>query len=266
MIKRVIVGVGLLVSFLVIVLIDFKWLNFFLIGAVLLVAFCESLTLFAIQKFKSLSFVALGFYALIPFWQTPNASLKAALLALSVVAGVVAFLKFEKPQILLPFIYPTLPIFLLLGVYLSFNIAYLCFIILTVVVSDSAAYFGGKFFGKRFFKFDFSKSSPNKSYEGSLIALAAGTFFGTLYAVFLMDENILKAMFCAFLIVLFGNFGDLFESYLKRRVGVKDSGKILGEQGGILDRIDGYLFAVVAFWLVFGGEKLSNSNLNVFAF
>ncbi len=262
MIKRILVGVGLLAGFLVVVLIDLKWLNFALLGAVLLVAFCESLTLYGLEKFKALAFVSLGFFALIPFWQTPMVSLKAALLAACVIAGIVAYLKFEKPQILLPFFYPALPIFLLFGVYLSFNIFYLCFIILTIVAADSGGYFGGKLLGKKLIKnLSFSPSSPNKTWEGIICAMAAGTAFGTIYACFLMtDESVVKCLFTALLIVVFGVFGDLFESYLKRRAGVKDSGKILGEQGGILDRIDGYLFAVVAFWLVFGGEAL-NSNL-----
>jgi phosphatidate cytidylyltransferase len=51
-------------------------------------------------------------------------------------------------------------------------------------------------------------------------------------------------------VVIFGIFGDLFESYLKRLAGVKDSGVILGEQGGLLDRMDGYLFGVLAMYMV----------------
>ena len=50
---------------------------------------------------------------------------------------------------------------------------------------------------------------------------------------------------------VFGVFGDLFESYLKRLANVKDSGEILPGHGGILDRIDGYLFGAIAMLLVY---------------
>ena len=57
-------------------------------------------------------------------------------------------------------------------------------------------------------------------------------------------------MLLTFSVVVFGIFGDLFESYLKRLAGVKDSGVILGEQGGLLDRMDGSLFGVLEMYMV----------------
>jgi phosphatidate cytidylyltransferase len=64
-----------------------------------------------------------------------------------------------------------------------------------------------------------------------------------------MTQAILISMLTAMAAV----FGDLFESYLKRQAGVKDSGNILPGHGGILDRIDGYLFGAIVMLIFLRG-------------
>src|SRR5690606_9671598 len=89
----------------------------------------------------------------------------------------------------------------------------------------------------------FSATSPNKTLEGVIggvvIATAIGAFIGY------KDYNLVKAILVTFSMSIAAVFGDLFESYLKREAGVKDSGNVLPGHGGMLDRIDGYLFGVV---------------------
>ena len=62
---------------------------------------------------------------------------------------------------------------------------------------------------------------------------------------------VLLFILIGFFASIFTLFGDLFESFLKRKVGIKDMGKIMPGHGGVLDRIDGTLFAMVLIYLVF---------------
>lgn len=184
------------------------------------------------MAFVSWAFLVLGIF---------TNPLLCAILAILVVSSVIAYFKTDEPKILLPFIYPALPIFMLWQLYSEYGIGYLAWVIMAIVASDSAAYFVGKAFGKR----AFSQSSPNKTLEGVIGGVVVGSLVGWIMGTLMVDDA-LFALLASFFICAFGVFGDLFESYLKRRAGVKDSGNILPGHGGVLDRIDGYLFGVVA--------------------
>jgi phosphatidate cytidylyltransferase len=114
-------------------------------------------------------------------------------------------------------------------------------------VGDTAAYFVGRAFGRRRLA---PVISPNKSVEGLLGGIVIGTlavWFAGLYQDWLSgtDALVLGAAVC-----LAGPVGDLFESYLKRDAGTKDTGRLFGAHGGALDRLDAILFtAVVGYWV-----------------
>ena len=243
--KRIFVGVALFAAFLAVVVLDIFWLNFAICGVLLAIAVLESLNLYGLKE-KSLAVIAVAFFTLLPVMGGIQDIFKVILLNLVVVASVLAYTKNENLKLILPFIYPTAPIFMLFAIYQSYGIAALFWLIFSVVASDSGAYFVGKFFGKR----NFSASSPNKTLEGVLGGLIIGSVLGVIAGLFLMDMDFLIVVLCSVSVVIFGIFGDLFESYLKRLAGVKDSGVILGEQGGLLDRMDGYLFGVLAMYMV----------------
>jgi phosphatidate cytidylyltransferase len=105
---------------------------------------------------------------------------------------------------------------------------------------------GGYVFGKVIGGKKLSKISPNKTISGTI-----GSFlFSLLPLIFLLNFNYLdlefninNITFCL-LISLISQLGDLFISYLKRKSKIKDTGKILPGHGGILDRVDGIIFAV----------------------
>jgi phosphatidate cytidylyltransferase len=108
---------------------------------------------------------------------------------------------------------------------------------------DTFAYLTGILVGKHRL---FPRVSPKKTWEGT----AGGFIFG-LAATFLLskyftDFDLLNWLIIASIIMVFGTFGDLSESLLKRSLNIKDSGNILPGHGGLLDRFDAVLMAAPA--------------------
>jgi phosphatidate cytidylyltransferase len=113
---------------------------------------------------------------------------------------------------------------------------------------DSAAYYGGRAFGKHALA---PKVSPKKTVEGAISGLLASVAAGAAVGLWRYPTQPLPlvAAMCA-VVAVAGQIGDLAESALKRSAGVKDSSSILPGHGGILDRLDSLLFAApVFFWL-----------------
>jgi phosphatidate cytidylyltransferase len=141
---------------------------------------------------------------------------------------------------------------------------YLLSVMALVWIADIGAYFSGKAFGKRKLA---PSISPGKSWEGAIgggiavLAISAAVVLSG--APWLMDTFVVKLQaargwfaLAAILVVITGAsiVGDLFESQLKRRAGVKDSGVLLPGHGGVLDRIDALvpvlpLAALIDAWL-----------------
>jgi phosphatidate cytidylyltransferase len=105
---------------------------------------------------------------------------------------------------------------------------------------------GGYIFGKIIGGKKLSKISPNKTISGTI-----GSFIFSIFPLILMSNfnylnlevNITNIFFCLF-ISLTSQLGDLFISFIKRKAKIKDTGNILPGHGGVLDRVDGIIFAV----------------------
>ncbi len=115
--------------------------------------------------------------------------------------------------------------------------------------SDIGGYVFGKIIGGK----KLSKISPNKTVSGTI-----GSFVFSIIPLILfinfsnldLEFNLNSIMF-SLLISLFNQLGDLFVSYIKRKAKIKDTGKILPGHGGILDRVDGIIFAIpISYFLI----------------
>jgi phosphatidate cytidylyltransferase len=123
-------------------------------------------------------------------------------------------------------------------------------VVLTAFAAATFAYFGGRLLGRHKLA---PRLSPGKSWEGLLIGALAGIFvsFIALYDTRHKYLSVWQAIVLGVVVVLAEVIGDLFESAMKRDLEVKDTGRLLGGHGGMLDRIDGLLFAApAAFFLV----------------
>jgi phosphatidate cytidylyltransferase len=116
-------------------------------------------------------------------------------------------------------------------------------VLLAVWAGDTFAYLGGRLLGRHKMA---PATSPGKTWEGFLFGTAATVFvaFVALYKQHFL--SIPQSIALGAIVAIAGPLGDLFESLLKRDAGVKDSGHLLGGHGGMLDRLDAFLFAAPA--------------------
>ena len=147
------------------------------------------------------------------------------------------------------FIYKTLSLFYLSGlVYLIFAIEseysnlkiYLLYSVLVAILSDIGGLVCGKIFkGKKL-----TKISPNKTISGSIGSLIFSILLIPFFYNGEIDQNLPNILLITIIISLTSQLGDLFISLLKRKAKVKDTSDLLPGHGGVLDRIDGIIFAI----------------------
>jgi len=242
--ERLITSVVLIVLLLAVGFIDNRYLTGLVIGAVAVFGYKEAEKLFN--------------YASNEVFYTVIASVFLSILLNPMVglvfgavftASYIAYYQ-KDLKLLSGILYPLMPVLVIYALYIKHSMASIGWLILIVALTDSLAYFVGKNFARKFIKQGFCKTSPNKSWEGVIGGVLIATFIGAFVGMNFM--NFAQAFFVSFLVSVSSVFGDLFESYLKRRAGVKDSGNILPGHGGILDRIDGYLFAGPVMFVLLG--------------
>jgi len=121
------------------------------------------------------------------------------------------------------------------------------FLFLVIWLGDTAAYYGGRRFGRRPLA---PSISPKKTIEGALFGLLGSLAGGIISLLWFLDGiSLLHGLLVTLICGIIGQFGDLAESLLKRNTGVKDSSGLIPGHGGVLDRIDSLLFAGPALYI-----------------
>jgi phosphatidate cytidylyltransferase len=178
-----------------------------------------------------------------------------ALIAALAIVGVLAFIEYTRivgqafsPAILGGIIYIFGP--LTLAIFLrNLSPPMLMFALLLSWAGDTVAMYVGKSIGKHKLA---PVISPNKTWEGAIGSVVGAIAAGVAYMIYLFPATPLAPIVgIAAIGNIAGQYGDLFESWLKRRANIKDSGSSLPGHGGWLDRIDSMLFTIPVVYVLF---------------
>ena len=142
---------------------------------------------------------------------------------------------------------------LLLAISFSFMIVirnmslnYLLYVITITIMSDTFAHFVGTMIGKKKLC---PKVSPNKTVEGFIGGVFFGTFLGSVLFLTVISStaNVFLVVVISLILSIVSELGDLVFSAVKRKYDVKDYGNIMPGHGGVIDRLDSIIFAILAF-------------------
>ncbi|MCG3707098.1 phosphatidate cytidylyltransferase [Aliarcobacter butzleri] len=232
---RVKTGVVLIIGMLILGYIDSYFLFWLVFGIMLMISVHESKELYKLNS-DSIYIYTLLLWVAVYFYPMP---IDLIFIVAIGYASQLAYKRTLDKKLFLPLLYPTASFIFLMTLYSEYGVKVLLWLFVIVAATDIGAYFVGRSFGKT----KFSETSPNKTLEGVFGGMAFAIILGTLTSI--SEVGIIGAIIVSAVVSLSSVFGDLYESYLKREAGVKDSGTILPGHGGVLDRVDGYLFGAI---------------------
>ena len=153
----------------------------------------------------------------------------------------------EAAASLFPLLYLGVPVGALVAVRAAIGREALLVLIAILVISDSGQYYSGRLFGRHALA---PAISPKKTIEGAVGGFIAGTAAAVILGLYWLPgvPPMALALLGAALVAL-GIVGDLFESMLKRAAEIKDSSHLIPGHGGMLDRIDSWLFAAPVYYV-----------------
>lgn len=236
---RIKTGVALVLVLMAIGFIDSLQLTWLFLGAIMMLAVYESMELFKVDDNKIFIYALLT-WIVAYFYPNP---VELIFVVFVLFGSILAYTRTFDKKLFLPLLYPLASFLFLFSLYINFGMESLLWLLVVVAGADIGAYFVGKSYGET----QFCETSPNKTLEGVIGGVVSASILGVIFAP---DYGFFVTLFISLVVAVSSVFGDLFESYLKREAQVKDSGNILPGHGGILDRVDGYLFASIFMFIL----------------
>ena len=154
--------------------------------------------------------------------------------------------KLNNLYVLLGPIYLCLPFIFLYNVRINdYGLEVILWFLFIVWSTDSFSFLFGKYLGGKKLSLTLS---PNKTWSGLICGILLGTIISTI-CFYIKSYSLLDGIIYGFLLSIFTQFGDLFESWIKRKHAIKDSGNLIPGHGGFLDRLDGLLFSSILLYI-----------------
>lgn len=120
-------------------------------------------------------------------------------------------------------------------------------LLLIICAADIGAWLFGRLIGGDKM---WERISPSKTWAGQIAGILCGTFASVMYGLLGTDMFMPQLMWIGISVSLLSQYGDLTASWIKRKMGLKDFGRILPGHGGMLDRFDGWIYVLPLIWLV----------------
>ena len=120
-------------------------------------------------------------------------------------------------------------------------------LLLIISCADIGAWFFGRWLGGDKM---WERLSEHKTWSGQIAGIICGTFGSVMYGLLGADMFMPQLMWIGISIALLSQYGDLTASWIKRKMGLKDFGRLLPGHGGMLDRFDGWIYALPLIWLI----------------
>jgi len=152
----------------------------------------------------------------------------------------------KESELLAPFyaIYLWIPFVFACFLRIDYGALQTLILLATIWSLDSFSYLFGKKFGKHKIA---PLISPNKTWEGTISGIVISFLIFLILSIIFSGFSY-RWIILGIIIPLYGFFGDLFESFLKRQRRLKNSGSMLKAHGGMLDRFDSFIFAAIAYY------------------